>query len=216
MGRYPKELTRSVINQQYLKSRPAWADFWLGLATQYAARSHDANTQHACLLVNEQQQLIVAGYNGFPSGSDDYSLPNDRSDGNPDKYHCMNHAEESAIFQAARNGVAVSGLTAYITGLPCSNCSRKLVSVGVTNWICGDKFHSSVLDATEIKWRNVWIVQHRVNITLVGKNWNEDVVRKLEPIYNNYPGGDPYYWFMSRDLGNRWELHHANARVNDE
>ena len=184
-----------MINQEYLKSRPSWVDFWLGLATQYAARSHDANTQHACLLVNDQQQLIVAGYNGFPSGSDDYSLPNDRSDGNPDKYHCMNHAEESAIFQAARNGVAVSGLTAYITGLPCSNCSRKLVSVGVTNWICGDKFHSSVLDATEIKWRNVWIVQHRVNIKLVGDKWTKEILNKITPPINEWQPNKGYSSF---------------------
>jgi dCMP deaminase len=198
-----------MINREYLKSRPAWADFWLKLATEYATRSHDANTQHSCLLVNSGNQLVVAGYNGFPAGSDDYSLPNDRSDGNPDKYHCMNHAEENAIFQAARTGVPINGLTAYITGLPCSNCSRKLVSVGVTQWVCGDKMHSSVLDPTEIKWRNTWIIQHRVAITLIGKGWTEEIVRKLEPPYNNYPGGDPYYWFISDISNSKWDLHHV-------
>jgi dCMP deaminase len=211
-----RKVWATMINIDYLKSRPAWADFWLGLATQYAARSHDANTQHSCLLVNSSNQLVVAGYNGFPSGSDDYSLPNDRSDGNPDKYHCMNHAEESAIFQAARNGTSVAGLTAYITGLPCSNCARKLVSVGVTQWICGDKFHSSVLDATEIKWRNVWIVQHRVNLKLVGNNWTEEVVKKLEPRQQNFPGGRDYYWFLSNYTKDKeWQLHHACGNDNE-
>jgi hypothetical protein len=81
--------------------------------------------------------------------------------------------------------------------------------VGVTQWVCGDKMHSSVLDPTEIKWRNTWIIQHHVSVTLVGKGWTSEIVEKLEPEKHNYPGGDPYYVFSKTfDRKVKFEIMH--------
>lgn len=41
------------------------------------------------------------------------------------------HAEMSALMDAARRGVAVSGLTMHVTTFPCHQCSRHIVAAGL-------------------------------------------------------------------------------------
>ena len=48
--------------------------------------------------------------------------------------HCMRatHAEANAIVQGALHGVMLHGATAYCTHQPCVNCSKLLISAGVS------------------------------------------------------------------------------------
>ena len=58
-----------------------------------AQRSHDAQTQHGCVITDANHRIVGVGYNGFPRGLDDSSLPTTR----PEKYHWMIHAEINAL-----------------------------------------------------------------------------------------------------------------------
>ena len=105
-------------------SRPNWTDYFLGLAKVVSQRSHDSQTQHGCVITDQNHRILGVGYNGFPRGLDDNLLPNTR----PDKYPWMIHAERNALSNCTirpENGVA------YVTGQCCNDCIMALWQEGV-------------------------------------------------------------------------------------
>lgn len=148
------------IDQEY--HRISWDEYFMGIAYLIKQRSHDSQTQHGCVFVRDKR-IISTGFNGYPPGANDKEIPNVRKDGA--KYPFINHAEESAIYNAAKEGVSLKGCTAFITGLPCGSCSRKLVTVGVTDWVIGDIGHQSSIEDQTL--REYWIQSFNVQIRKV-------------------------------------------------
>jgi len=54
----------------------------------------------------------------------------------PQKYLWVIHAEEDAILKAPQAAL-LRGCTAYVTGLPCLPCFRRLAHVGISRLVCG-------------------------------------------------------------------------------
>lgn len=151
-----------VNNPEYINSsysRISWDDYFMNMAYLVRLRSHDSETAHGAVFVRNNR-IISTGFNGFPPASKDTEIPNVRKDGA--KYPFMNHAEESAIFNAAKEGVSLNGCTAYITGLPCSLCARKLVSVGIFNWVVGNVGY--VCSEEDSLLRQYWIDTFNVSV----------------------------------------------------
>lgn len=144
-------------------NRPSWDEYFLKICQEVATRSHDANTQFGCLFVRDKA-IICTGYNGFPSGSDDDNLPNSR-DINKYKLLFLNHAEESAIYYAARKGISLEGCTFYCLGHPCSACCRRLISVGVKDWVIGNKQYQA--DDQEILLREFLTKSYDISIRYI-------------------------------------------------
>ncbi len=76
------------------------------------------------------QRILTTGYNGAPRGvahctEVGCALVND---------HCLRatHAEANAVVQGALHGVSLQHATAYCTHQPCVNCSKLLISAGVS------------------------------------------------------------------------------------
>lgn len=109
--------------------RPSWDDYFMGIAFVVSLRSCDVQTQHGCVLVDPNNHIIGTGYNSFPRGMDDKSLPNTR----PDKYRFMRHSEANAISNCCISPwLFPSGVKAYITGQPCNPCAQLLWQNNVT------------------------------------------------------------------------------------
>jgi deoxycytidylate deaminase len=106
--------------------RLSWDNYFLSQAYLSAVRSHDSESKVGCVLV-KNNRVISSGYNGFPSGSDDGSLPSTR----PDKYPFMVHAEENAI---ANMLIKEKDLSAYITRMPCFRCAKSLWQNDIRRW----------------------------------------------------------------------------------
>ena len=109
-------------------SRPDWTDYFLGLAKVVSQRSHDIQTQHGCVITDNNNRILGMGYNGFPRGLNDNNLPNTR----PEKYPWMIHAERNALANCTirpENGIA------YVTGQCCNDCIMALWQEGVTKVI---------------------------------------------------------------------------------
>ena len=104
--------------------RPEWDDYFLGIAQVVAQRSHDAQTQHGCVITDANHRIIGVGYNGFPRGMDDSSLPTTR----PEKYPWMIHAERNALSNCV---IRPDKGIAYVTGQCCNDCIMALWQEGV-------------------------------------------------------------------------------------
>ncbi len=105
-----------------------WDIRFLRLAREVATWSKDRSTQVGAVIVGEDRTPGSYGYNGFPRSIDD-----DREDRHerPSKYDWTEHAERNAIYNAARMGVALKGDTIYVTHIPCADCARGIIQVGI-------------------------------------------------------------------------------------
>jgi len=91
-------------------------------------------------LIVRDKQIVATGYNGAPRG-----LPhcppggpdNDWPTGCMRAGHCIRslHAEQNALLQAARIGVACEGATMYVTCQPCNMCAKMLINAGIARVI---------------------------------------------------------------------------------
>ena len=104
-------------------------------------RSHDAETQVGCVIVNEKNRIIGTGYNGYKEGLDDEKLPNTR----PEKYEHIIHAEINALMNATQS---VVGSTCYVTLSPCTNCYWELMQAGVKKVIYKQKYERDFVEET--------------------------------------------------------------------
>jgi dCMP deaminase len=105
-------------------TRPTWHEYFIGLAAVVAQRSHDVQTKHGCIITDQNHRILGVGYNGFPKGLNDNSLPNTR----PLKYDWIIHAERNALSNCVirpDNGIA------YVTGQSCNDCIMALWQEGI-------------------------------------------------------------------------------------
>lgn len=113
-----------------------------------ARRSKDMNTKVGAVVVDDDLNLRISGYNGPPRGVAD--LPERLS--RPTKYPWTSHAEENCVAQAARTGVSLRDCTIVLTSLfPCSVCARLLIQAGVVRVLAPD----TELDE---RWSKEWEV----------------------------------------------------------
>ena len=61
------------------------------------------------------------------------------------RQHCMRtiHAEQNAINQAARFGIALDGATLYCKMEPCRSCAMSIVTAGIRKVVAERKYHAS-------------------------------------------------------------------------
>jgi dCMP deaminase len=109
--------------------RPGWDEYFMQIARTVATRATCPRLSVGAVIVREHR-ILTTGYNGAPRGVAHCTeagciLVNE---------HCARatHAEANAIVQGALHGVSLAGSIAYCTHQPCVNCSKLLISAGVT------------------------------------------------------------------------------------
>lgn len=103
--------------------RPSWEEFWFTLALFYSTRGTCDRLRIACLLVDKNNRLVGAGYNGsLPGHPHCDEVGHMMVDG-----HCLRtlHAEVNAILHSTGE---LEGATAYVLGTPCIDCVKKLLA----------------------------------------------------------------------------------------
>jgi dCMP deaminase len=163
--------TTDKPKQKAYTGRPTWTDYFLGLALVVSKRSHDIHTQHGCIIVDGKTNHILAtGYNGFPRGMKDHSLPTNRPDPakpeQDDKYAWMLHSEFNACCNLT--GPIDERTIAYVTGEPCTPCLMCLWQHGVTQVIHRDAYGSKhLIDEKTRKRRDVLLAQTGMRVQAV-------------------------------------------------
>jgi len=112
-----------------------WDDYFIGMAQYVATKSKDRSTKVGCVIVGPNHEIRTTGYNGFCRGVNDDV---DERHWRPEKYYWTEHAERNAIYNAARNGIPLENCTAYITMIPCADCTRGLIQSGIKRIVCND------------------------------------------------------------------------------
>jgi dCMP deaminase len=118
-------------------SRPSWDDYFLSLASLVATRSTCMRRQVGAVLVKDKR-ILCTGYNGAPSGLQHCSqigvcLREQLKIPSGERHELCRglHAEQNALIQAAKLGIAVDGATLYCTALSCAICAKMLINAGV-------------------------------------------------------------------------------------
>lgn len=123
--------------------RPSWDVYFLKLAMLASERATCPRMHCGCVLVRDRH-VLSTGYNGSLPGS-----PHCYTDGCliVDN-HCVrtNHAEINALCQAARQGVRLTGATAYVTNLPCTSCAKALIAAGIVRVVIFSDYHNSLAE----------------------------------------------------------------------
>ncbi len=129
-------------------SRPSWDAYFLQLADSVASRATCDRGRSGCVIVKDRQ-ILVTGYVGSPRGlahCDDVGHLMKKvvhEDGRVTQ-HCVRtvHAEQNAITQAARRGIALEGSTLYCRMTPCRTCCMLIINCGIVRVVCERKYHA--------------------------------------------------------------------------
>ncbi len=101
-----------------------------------------------CVIARDRQ-ILVTGYVGSPQGlphCDDvgHEMKKVMHDDGTVSQHCVRtvHAEQNAICQAAKRGVAIDGGTLYCRMTPCRTCAMLIINCGIVRVVCERKYHA--------------------------------------------------------------------------
>lgn len=129
--------------------RPTWDEYFMEVANTIAKRATCDRGRSGCVIARDRQ-LLVTGYVGSPTG-----FPHCDEAGHQMKkiihedgtvtQHCMRtvHAEQNAICQAAKLGIALRGATLYCRMTPCRVCAMLIINCGIERVVCERRYHAS-------------------------------------------------------------------------
>lgn len=128
--------------------RPSWDEYFLEISRTVATRATCDRGRSGCVIVRERQ-ILVTGYVGAPRGlphCDDVGHQMKKmvhEDGHVSQ-HCVRtvHAEQNALTQAARLGIAIEGATLYCKMTPCRTCAMLIINCGIDRVVCEKKYHA--------------------------------------------------------------------------
>lgn len=126
-------------------TRPSWDEYFMDITRRVATRSTCLRRAVGAILVHDKR-IIASGYNGGPSGLAhclDIGCLREKLGIPSGQQHelCRGiHAEQNAIIQAARYGVSIEGSVLYCTTQPCTQCTKMLINVGITEIVYAEGY----------------------------------------------------------------------------
>lgn len=116
--------------------RPSWDSYFMQIAQVAASRSTCLRRQVGAVIVKDKQ-ILSTGYNGSPTGlrhcgeigclRQSLGIP----PGERTEICRAVHAEQNALLQAAKHGVAIEGADMYTTVQPCVLCTKMIINAGI-------------------------------------------------------------------------------------
>ncbi|MCT4552040.1 MAG: cytidine/deoxycytidylate deaminase family protein [Alphaproteobacteria bacterium] len=134
------------------EKRPTWDEYFFNLVNAVAKRATCDRGKTACIIVKDKQ-ILATGYVGSSPGEKHCDEVGHlmktviHEDGSKSD-HCFRtiHAEQNAICQAARQGIALEGATMYCKMSPCRSCAMMIVRCGIKEVKCLKKYKSDGVD----------------------------------------------------------------------
>ena len=137
---------KDTNNNDY--KRPSWDEYFIEISEMVGKRGSCDRGRAGCV-ITKNNRLIAAGYAGSPIGlphCDEIGhemhtvIHEDGSQTN----HCIRtaHAEQNAICEAARMGIALDGSTLYCKMTPCYICAKMIINCGIKRVVCAQDYHA--------------------------------------------------------------------------
>ncbi|KXK25718.1 MAG: tRNA-specific adenosine deaminase [candidate division WS6 bacterium OLB20] len=129
--------------------RPDWDEYFMQILETVSHRA-TCDRGYSGSVIARDKQILSTGYVGAPAG-----LPHCDEVGHemhevihPDgtrSKHCIRttHAEQNAIVNAAKNGVAINGATIYCNMEPCYVCAKLIINAGIVRVVCNRRYHAA-------------------------------------------------------------------------
>lgn len=120
----------------------------MGMARAAAQRATCDRGRSGCVVARDKH-ILVTGYVGSPRGiahCDEvgHQMKTVTHEDGTQTQHCLRttHAEQNAIVQAAKLGMAIEGGTLYCKMTPCSACAKMIINAGIVRVVCEKKYHA--------------------------------------------------------------------------
>jgi dCMP deaminase len=104
------------------------------MADEWSKLSYCKRRQVGALIVKDKM-IISDGYNGTPSGFENFCEDEDGYT----KWYVL-HAEANAIAKVSSSTQSTKGATLYITLSPCKECSKLIFQSGITRVVYSKKY----------------------------------------------------------------------------
>jgi dCMP deaminase len=137
-----------MANEKNKHIRPSWDEYFMDLANTASKRATCDRGRSGCVVVRDKH-VLVTGYVGTPKGMAHCDEVGHlfkkvyHEDGTITQ-HCVRtvHAEQNAICQAARRGIALDDGTLYCKMTPCRTCAMLIINCGIVRVVCEKKYHA--------------------------------------------------------------------------
>ncbi len=139
-------------------TRPSWDEYFMDVANSISKRATCDRGRSGCVIAKDKE-ILVTGYVGSPRGfphcdeeghifEDRWLTENQKDPNNKEELwttHCIRtiHAEQNAIYQAARKGISIIGSTMYCRMTPCRVCAMAIVQCGIKRVVCERKYQKA-------------------------------------------------------------------------
>ncbi len=129
--------------------RPSWDEYFMSIAEMVGTRGTCDRGRSGCVIAKDKR-ILVTGYVGSPAGlphCDEigHEMHKVVHDDGHESMHCIRtiHAEQNALVQAARLGIALDGSTVYCKMVPCYVCAKLLMNAGIVEVVAFRDYHAS-------------------------------------------------------------------------
>lgn len=127
--------------------RPSWDEYFMDVTRTVAKRATCDRGRSGCVIVKDKR-ILCTGYVGSPVGIDHcdeigHEMLETHNDKGEKSQHCIrtSHAEQNALAQAARFGIAIDGSTLYCKMEPCYICAKMVINAGIKRVVAEMKYH---------------------------------------------------------------------------
>ena len=137
-----------------MAARPSFDEVYMDVVETIARRSTCLRKKVGAVITIDHR-ILSHGYNGVPSGHEhccDTDQCLKQLNGSEDYKVCV-HAEQNAICQCAKRGLAVGGATLYVNADVCITCAKLMVSSGVKRCVV-QRDHRGTSDGIELMRRS--------------------------------------------------------------
>lgn len=129
--------------------RPSWDEYFLNLVPVVGSRGTCDRGRSGCVIVKERR-ILATGYVGSPIGTEHcdeigHEMHTVKHESGEETRHCIrtSHAEQNAIANAARFGIALEGATLYCQMAPCYVCAKMIINAGIKKVVSVMDYHGA-------------------------------------------------------------------------
>lgn len=152
------------MNKKSQRTRPNWDEYFMQILATVSTRATCDRGYSGSIIVRDKR-ILSTGYVGAPAGlphcdevgHEMHQVTNE--DGSVSN-HCIRttHAEQNAIVNAAREGIAINGATVYCQMEPCYTCAKLIINAGIIRVVCNNRYHRAQRSREIFKMANVELV----------------------------------------------------------